>query len=147
MPKQVLRDVQVVVDDVDLSDHFTSITVEDSANEVDATAFGSVYTSAVKGMRTASISGTVQQDFAAASTDATLSALNDQDTTFTVVVVPTDAAVSATNPAYIIDEAQLMGYTPLSGGVGDLSTTDVTFTNAGDAGVERIVDPLDPRLP
>ena len=139
--KKVLRDVQITVDGVDLSDHFTSITVEDAANEVDATAFGSVYTSAVKGMRTAQISGTVQQDFDTASVDDTLSALNDQETTFEVEVIPDAGVISATNPGYRIAEAQLMGYSPLSGGVGDLSTTDITFTNAGDAGVERIVTP------
>jgi hypothetical protein len=133
--KQVLRDVSIVVDGVDLSDHFTSITVEDGAAEVDATAFGSVYTQAVKGMRTCQISGTLQQDFDAASVHATLAALNDQDEPFEVVVKPTEAAISATNPSFTLPEAQLLGYTPLSGGVGDLSTTDVTFSNAGDQGL------------
>jgi len=139
--KTVLRNVFVSVDGTDLSDHFTQITVEDSAAEVDSTAFGSVYTQAMKGLRTAQITGTVQQDFAAASVDATLSALNDQDTTFEVIVVgdaDTTADISATNPGYRIAESQLLGYTPISGGVGDLSTTDVTFSNAGDLGVERL---------
>jgi hypothetical protein len=133
--KQVLRDVTIMVDGVDLSDHFTQITVEDSAAEVDATAFGSVYTQAMKGMRTAQITGTLQQDFDAGSVHATLAPLNDQATPFPVVVTPTAAPVSATNPSFSLPEAQLLGYTPLSGGVGDLSTTDITFSNAGDLGV------------
>lgn len=141
MAKRVLRDVQVTVDGVDLSDHFTQITVEDGAAEVDSTAFGSVYTQAMKGMRTAQITGTIQQDFAAASVDATLSALNNSDATFQVLVVPASGVISATNPGYRLAEAQLLGYTPLSGGVGDLSTTDVTFSNAGDLGVERLTTP------
>lgn len=134
--KRVLRDVSITVDGTDLSDHFTQITVEDSAAEVDATAFGSVYTQAMKGMRTAQITGTVQQDFDAGSVHETLAPLNDQEAPFEVIVVPTEATVSATNPAFRLSESQLLGYTPLSGGVGDLSTTDVTFTNAGDLGVE-----------
>lgn len=145
--KRVLREVQVIVDDVDLSTHFNQVTVEDSAAEVDATGFGSKYTTTLKGLRTAQISGSVHQDFDVGSVDATLSPLNDSEDTFTVIVIPTDAAVSATNPAYILDEAHLLGYSPLSGGAGDLSSTDVTFSNAGDKGVERIIDPLDPRLP
>jgi hypothetical protein len=139
--KKVLRDVQVIVDGTDLSDHFTSITVEDSAAGVDGTAFGSVYTSELKGMRTAQITGTVQQDFDAASVHAVLSALNDQDEPFEVQVIPTADAISATNPAFTLPEAQLLGYTPLSGGVGDLSTTDVTFTNAGDQGLVIDITP------
>lgn len=144
--KQVLRDVQVEVDGQDLSDHFSSITVEDSAAEVDGTAFGSKYSSTLKGMRTAQISGTLQQDFDPASVDATLSPLNDSDDTFKVIVIPQAGAVSATNPAYVLPEAQLLGYTPLAGSVGDLSTTDVTFSNAGDQGVVRVVNPADPLL-
>ncbi|RPH37045.1 MAG: hypothetical protein EHM90_00410 [Chloroflexi bacterium] len=134
--KEVLRDVVVEVDGTDLSDHFTQVTVEDSANEVDSTAFGSVYTQAMKGMRTCQITGTVQQDFAAASVHSVLNDLNNQDTPFEVLVTPRSAAVSATNPQFRLAESQLLGYMPLSGGVGDLSTTDVTFTNAGDTGIE-----------
>jgi len=139
--KRVLRNVYVEVDNTDLSDHFSAITVEDSATGVDSTAFGSVYTSEMKGMRTAQITGTVQQDFDVGSVDAVLSALNDQDTPFEVLVVDnadSPADITATNPGYHMVESQLLGYTPLSGSVGDLSTTEVTFTNAGDAGVARV---------
>lgn len=141
--KQVLRDVRIEVDGTDLSDHFSSITVEDGAEEVDGTAFGSKYRQTLKGLRSASIAGTVQQDFDAASVDATLAPLNDSDEPFPVVVIPKTGEVSETNPAYRLAEAQLLGYTPLAGSVGDLSTTDVTFSNAGDLGVERITDPED----
>jgi len=140
--KRVLRDVSITVDDVDLSDHFTAITVEDAAAEVDSTAFGSTYTQAMKGMRTAQITGTVQQDFDTGSVHETLNALNDADSTFEVVVVPTSDVISATNPGFRIAESQLLGYTPLAGGVGDLSTTDITFTNASDAGLEVLTAPI-----
>jgi hypothetical protein len=146
MAKQVLRNVGVIVDQVDLSDRTTSVTVDDGANEVDATAFGSVYTSAVKGMRTAQITATFQQDFDTGSVHDTLNALNDQSTTFEVLIVPDGDAsgITATNPGFRIAEAHLLGYSPLSGGVGDLSTTDVTFTNAGDLGVEVLTSPPGP---
>jgi hypothetical protein len=144
--KKVLRDVTVEVDGVDLSDHFSAVTVEDSAADVDGTAFGSVYTQTLKGMRTAQITGTVQQDFDAGSVNATFGPLNDQDDPFKVIVTPTSDAVSATNPAFVLPEAQLMGYSPLAGSVGDLSTTDITFGNAGQDGVVEVTNPADPLL-
>lgn len=144
--KRVLRDVTVEVDGSDLSDHFSAITVEDSAADVDGTAFGSQYTQTMKGMRTAQITGTVQQDFDAGSVNSVLGPLNDQDAPFKVIVKPTAAAVSATNPAFVLPESQLLGYTPLAGSVGDLSTTDITFSNAGDQGVVEVTNPADPLL-
>jgi hypothetical protein len=138
MGKVVLRDVNISVDGVDLSDHCTAVTVEDSAADVDSTAFGSVYTSAVKGLRTAQITATFQQDFASGSVDAKLDALNNSDDPFVVEVTPTSAAVGPTNPKYRLPESMLLGFTPLGGGVGDLSTTDVTFSNAGASGVVRL---------
>ena len=136
--KKVLRNVGIEVDGVDLSDRCTQVTVEDGAAEVDGTAFGSNYTSALKGMRTAQITATFQQDFDAGSVHDTLSALNDSDVPVEVVVYSEGATASVANPGFKITESQLLGYNPLSGGPGDLSTTDVTFTNAGDAGVEII---------
>jgi hypothetical protein len=144
--KRVLRDVTIEVDGQDLSDHFSAITVEDSAADVDGTAFGSQYVQTLKGMRTAQVTGTVQQDFDAGSVNATLGPLNDTDTPFKVIVTPTSDAVSATNPAFVMPDAQLLGYTPLGGSVGDLSTTDVTFSNAGDQGVVEVTNPADPLL-
>lgn len=141
--KQVLRNVGVIIDGTDLSDRTTQITVEDAAGEVDATAFGSNYTQALKGMRTAQFTATIQQDFAAGSVHQTLNALNNTDVPFPVIIVPVGglAAITATNPGFRIAESQLLGYSPLSGSVGDLSTTDVTFTNAGDLGVEVLTAP------
>lgn len=144
--KKVLRDVQIEVDGVDLSDHFSAITVEDSAADVDGTAFGSVYIQTLKGQRTAQVTGTVQQDFDAASVNATLNPLNDQDAPFKVIVIPAASAVAVDNPAFVMPDAQLLGYSPLAGSVGDLSTTDITFSNAGDQGVVQVTSPTDPLL-
>ena len=138
MGKVVLRDVKITVDSLDCSDHCTAVTVEDAAADVDSTAFGSVYTSAVKGLRTAQITATFQQDFATGSLDAKFNTLNNQDTPFVVEVTPTSGTVGPANPKYRLPEAMLLGYTPLGGGVGDLSTTDVTFSNAGASGVVRL---------
>lgn len=139
MGKVVLRDVKITVDGLDLSNHCTSVTVEDGAADVDSTAFGSVYTQAVKGLRTSQITATFQQDFATGSVDEKFNTLNNQVAPFVVIVQPTNAAISASNPKYTLPEAMLLGYNPISGGVGDLSTTDITFSNAGVSGVIRAI--------
>jgi hypothetical protein len=76
------------------------------------------------------------QDFAAASVDATLWPLYANKTNFTMVVKPTSAAVSATNPSYTMT-AVLPTYNPLAGSVGEASTTQIGFRNAAQTGLVR----------
>jgi len=73
------------------------------------------------------VSATVdfQQDFDAASVDATIEPL--VGTTTTVVIKPTSAAVGATNPTYTLTGTYVASHTPLNASVGDLSTTSVEF--------------------
>lgn len=67
-----------------------------------------------------------QQDFDAASVDATLYPLYDLETEFTVVVRGAAGPVSPTNPSYT-GTCILLEYAPLDGKVGDLSETKVKF--------------------
>ena len=78
----------------------------------------------VHGLQDNSFTVTFQQDFEAASVDAVLYPLYDNETEFEVEVRPTSAAVSATNPSYTGD-CILLEYSPLDGKVGDLSETKV----------------------
>lgn len=137
MAKQVLRNASIVVNSVNLSDHCSSVTIEDSAEEVDFTSFStSAYREFGQGMKDATISATFFQDFAAASVDATLYPLYDSGGTFSVVVKPDAGATSSTNPSYTMT-ARLYGYSGLNGAVGDANTIEATFRNAGTAGVTR----------
>lgn len=137
MGKFVLTDAVVTVNGVNLSDHFSSVTIEDSAEEVDFSAFGpSAYREFGAGLKDATITCTAFQDFAAASVDATLAPLYSAGSTFTVTVKATSAATSSTNPVYSM-VSRLFTFSPIAGAVGDASTTDVTFRNAGTAGLVR----------
>jgi len=78
------------------------------------------------GLQNISLDVTFNQDFAATKVAATLDALIGLTTT--VVVKPTTAAVSATNPSYTISNAFLAGTQPVAGSVGDLASTSVSFT-------------------
>ena len=137
MAKVVLRDVNITVDSVDLSDHAASVTINSEFDLVESTAFGAIYKSNLLGMGDASIEIEFHQDFDAASVDATLWPLHQSGETFAVVVKPASTAVSATNPSYSLTEAVLPSFSPLAGSVGDLSTTSVTFQNAGQSGITK----------
>ena len=138
MAKFVLKDASVTVNSVNLSDHISSVTIESSFDEVDVTAFGSKYKEILQGMGDGTITLAVFQDFAAASVDATLWPLSQSGNTFSVVVKPTSAAVSATNPSYTMTGV-LLSFNPIAGAVGEASTTDVTIRNAANTGIVRAV--------
>ena len=136
MAKQVLKDAYIKIDSTVLSDHVSSVTLEDSADEVEFTSFGANYREYGQGLKTASIALEIFQDFAAASVDAVMEPLYNSGGTFTVEIRPTSSSVSATNPKYTM-VGRLFSYSPLQGAVGDANTTSVTINNAGTAGLVR----------
>ena len=137
MAKHVLRSATITVNGTDLSDHCSSVTLEDSAEEVDFTAFGANnYREFSPGMKDATITAEFFNDFAASSVDAVLSAAYSSSTAFPVVVKADSAATSATNPSFTMS-SRLYTYSPLAGGVGDANTTSATFRHAGTAGLVR----------
>jgi hypothetical protein len=136
MAKFVLRDGYIQVNGVDLSDHCSSVTVEATAEEIDLTAFTTAgYREFGQGFKDATVTATFFQDYAASSVHATLQPLYDSGGTFALNVKPTQSATSSTNPRITLGTARLFGYTPLAGGVGEASTMDVSFRNAGTAGL------------
>lgn len=136
MGKQVFKDAFIEVDGVDLSNHFNEITLESQFDEQDATGFGSNYREIALGLGDATISGTVLQDFDAASVDATLWPLHESGHSFPVLVRPKNQAASATNPEYAMTSV-LPTYNPIAGAVGDMLTSPVTFRNASQDGLTK----------
>ena len=129
MAVQVFTNAFVSVGGVDLSDHVTSVTIEHSADEVDTTAMSSTgYKSVTGGLKSWSIQLAFQQDYAAASVDATLYPL--LGSTAAIVVKPVAAAVSTTNPSFS-GTALVTSYSPVSAGVGELATTSITWPGSG----------------
>jgi hypothetical protein len=126
MGKIVLRDCDIVVNGVDFSDHCESVEIDLIKAAITTTNFSGQGTEQVAGLSSDKYVITFQQDFAAAEVDATLFPLYDNETEFTVVVKPTASAVGPANPSFTAT-CILLEYQPLSGKVGDLSTTQVTF--------------------
>src|SRR5688572_24918293 len=123
------NNVSLVVNAVDLSDHVREITVSMSAEDLDATAMGANSRAHAVGLRDDRFEVTFLQDYAAAKVDATLAPLVGSSTGVTIVVEPTSAVVSATNPTYTMS-GLLFDYTPIDATVGEISAPEVTFLPA-----------------
>lgn len=129
-----LTDAYISINGVTLSDHARAVTVEDTRDQVDVTAFGATNKTYQKGLGDGKFTVEFYQDFAAAKTHATLQPLISSTTPFTVEVRATSAARSATNPG-IVMTALLFNYNALSGSIGDASTFSAEFQNADQAGI------------
>ncbi len=134
MAKFILTDAYVSVNGVNLSDHVQKVTVETTKDDVDVTAMGATYKAYLGGLGDATMQVSFFSDFAASSIHATLFPLSTTTTPFPVIVKPTSAATSTTNPSFWIS-ALMLGYTPIDGSIGDASTMDVEFRNASQSGM------------
>jgi hypothetical protein len=134
MAVSVLTDAMVIVNGVTLSDHANSVTINDTRDSVDITAFGATNKAVTKGLGDASISVDFFQDFAAGKTHATLQPLVGSSTGVVIEVRPTSGARSATNPAAVMT-GLLMNYNMLAGGIGEASTISAEFVNSSQAGL------------
>jgi len=121
----VLTDASVEVNSVDLSDHVTQVVLNYEVDAVEVTAMSDGAHKFTGGLTNVSATIDFQQDFDAASVDATIEPL--VGTTTTVIIKPTSSAVGATNPSYTLTGTYVASHTPLNASVGDLSTTSVEF--------------------
>lgn len=126
MPQLVLNNASITINSVDLSDRANSVTLTYEVDSVEVTAFGDSGHKFAGGLQNNSVEISFQQDFAANEVEATIYSL--VGTTTTVVIKPTSAAVSSTNPSYTLSNAFLGAHTPVMGAVGELAMTELTFT-------------------
>lgn len=131
MARIVLTDAKVTINGVNLSDHIASVTISESADVVETTAFSNTAKTRVAGLLDNSVTLEFHQDFAASSVEATINGTSSLVGTVTAIVVtPTSSAVGATNPSYSFN-ALIAEWTPLNGSVGELSTASVTWPISG----------------
>jgi len=128
MAKFVATDYKVTINGTNLSSSLTSVDLSLSADEVDTTTFGGEWRTVTGGLKSGSLTLNFNQDFGAASVDATLFPLFN--TAATVVITPTSATVSATNPSYSV-VCLANAYQPFGSSVGDLATLSVSWPTSG----------------
>ena len=134
MAISVLTNAQVLINGVDLSDHVSKVTLEDTRDQVDITAMGATNKSYTKGLGDGKATVDFFQDFAASKVHATLSPLISSTTPFNVEVRPVNGARSTTNPAFLMSSLEF-NYSMLDGAVGDASSMSVEFINASQTGI------------
>lgn len=131
MARIVLTDAKVTINGVNLSDHIASITLNESADVVETTAFSNTAKTRVAGLRDNSVTLEFHQDFGSSSVEQTINGTSSLVGTVTSIVVqPTSSAVGTTNPTYSFS-ALVAEWTPLNGSVGELSTASVTWPISG----------------
>ena len=118
--------VGLKINNVDLSDHVTAITLNQVFDELEISAMGDTSRKYVKGLETATLTVSFLNDQAAGEVLATLQAAYGTTVAWKAIN-DSGAAVSSANELYSGD-ILINNLTPINGGVGDLSTMDITFT-------------------
>jgi hypothetical protein len=128
MAKFVATDHKITINGTNLSNSLQSVDLTIQADEVDTTTFGGNFKTVTGGLLSGSVTLNFYQDFGAAAVDATLWPL--LNTAATVVITPTSATVSSTNPSYTA-VCLVSQYQPFASTVGDLATLSVTWPTSG----------------
>lgn len=126
MAQIVLTDASITINSISLGNRANSVELNYEVDSVEVTAFGDTGHKFTGGLQNVSCNIEFMQDFAAANVEATIYPL--VGTTTTVVIKPTSGAVSATNPSYTLTGTFLASHQPVSGAVGELAMTSLSFT-------------------
>jgi hypothetical protein len=129
MPRIVLTNAFISVGGVDLSDLVASVTLNETFDVVETTAFSSTAAKTrVAGLEDNSITLEFHQDYATNEVEQTIYPL--LGTAAAVIVKPNGSTTSAFNPSYSCS-AIISEWTPINGAVGELATASVTWPVTG----------------
>jgi hypothetical protein len=129
MPRIVLTNAFISVGGVDLSDLVASVTLNETFDVVETSAFSSTATKTrVAGLEDNSITLEFHQDYATSEVEQTIYPL--LGTAAAVIVKPNGSVTGAFNPSYTCS-AIISEWTPINGSVGELATASVTWPVTG----------------
>jgi hypothetical protein len=125
----------------DIGEYISSVTINTPEDVVETTAFGPVGArTRTSGLKDHSIALEFHNDFASGAMEQIIDTIGIGQLA-NIVIKPTSAAVSATNPAYKADnsgsgatkagQVLISEWTPLNGAVGGLATASVTWPISG----------------
>ncbi len=133
MARIVLTDAYVALAGTDISQYVTSVTLSSTLDVVETTGMSNTSRTRVAGLRDNQITLEFNQDFASGALEALIypsDNLSKIGTSVAMIVKPTSAATSATNPSYSFS-ALISEWQSLSGSVGELATVSVTWPISG----------------
>ena len=120
----VITNASISIGGVDLSSHITKVTLSTTRAEIETTTFGNTAVRRVAGLADSSVAIDFNQDFAAASVEATLYPLIGS--TAAVIVKPNGTATGTANPSYTFS-ALVTEWMPLDAQVGELAAASITW--------------------
>jgi hypothetical protein len=137
MAKYTGDDVYVSVAGVVISDHVDSVDIKETYGSKDVTGMGASATQNVLNKaKTCTIDIGFISDYAASQVFATLKTIVGSNTGCTVIVKPTSATVSATNPQATMAVALLPEWDPINvQSVGDVGKCPAHFINGDSTGI------------
>lgn len=121
--------VQVTVDpgtgSVNLSDHVTSVTINQTFDELEVTAMGDSSHKFIKGLESAQVTLDILNDLTSSpAITSVLQSCYGKNVVWTFK--QSSAATSATNPLYTVT-LLVNNLTPINGATGDVSTQSLSF--------------------
>ena len=119
-----LSNAKVLIATIDLSDQCKSATITRTIEALESSAFGSTSRVYTAGMENSSFTGEFMQNYGASETYATLKDLIG--TSITIVVNPTAAADSATNPGFTLTGTYLESIDVIAANIGELGMVTVS---------------------
>ena len=111
---------------VDLTDQCRSATITLGVDSLESTAFGDTGHRFVPGLQTVEVELEMFISYGAGEVEVTLFDNVGTGTT-ELTISPASGAESASNPVYVIQNMQLVNFTPISGAVGELSMVTASF--------------------
>ena len=122
----VLNQATLTVDSVDFSDQVSTITVTESYEALESTAFGDTARKFTSGLGSHEVTATFMLAYDTSEVEEKLNSL--VGTNFNVeVYAAASVTPGVTNPEYTLTGCFLSSITPINGSVGDLPTVDCTF--------------------
>lgn len=122
-----LTNPTVTIGATDFSDQCSSASISIGFDSLETTAFGDSGRKFSKGLQAIEVTLTMFLSYGASEVEQILwDELGEGDTT--VVLKAKTGAEGADNPEYTISNMMLSSFTPINGGVGELSTVEVTLT-------------------
>jgi hypothetical protein len=121
-------DYKITFATTDWSDWITSVGLPITAAELDTTAFGDTWTTAIGGLKSFSMPVTFHQDFVDNGLDEVMFAAIGTVIPFTVA--PTSSTVGTGNPEYQ-GSVLITSWDPVAATVGNLATVSVTWKGTG----------------
>ena len=133
MAKFVGKNLRVKIGSTELTTNIASVEVTETVDEIETTAFGQAARSRIAGLKDASVTISLHQDYDAGSVNATLTTLFGGTSTVRILAgtSTSQSVAGSASPLYEIPILVAQN-TPVSGQVGDLTTFDVTFPAVGE---------------